>query len=284
MSGCFREINVLRPPHNSICIKLASKSTGCNMFNLTELQVKHTSTVNEQPTMLWIAWVAAPSANHNQCCGGSLKLLLMAFVWRRGGVGSVRLLISNKQKVTSLKFWSIWALEGLWDDETGLNYVGCLAGACWLAFKEDPAAVSNVWRCSMDTTSLLGRSKWRCWADSCVIMLLPTRVGNKKSQVNARGEAACRHPALEATPVPWNRWKTDCRWMVGGEACCTWSLLWRLYITCLGVVGAIFAGLHLLFTLGWRVKICCWCCLIAKLVRYMTKCVPKHEVLTRIYT
>ena len=61
--------------------------------------------------------------------------------------------------------------------------------------------------------------KWRCWADSCVIMLLPTRVGEKKSQVNASGEPACRHPAPEATPGPWNRWKTDCWWAVSGEAC-----------------------------------------------------------------
>lgn len=142
----------------------------------------------------------------------------MAFVWRRGGLGSVRLPISNKQKVTSLRNWTIWPPDLLCGNERCVNYVGCLTGACWVAF-EGTRRWFVTFRADSGANLAFRSLKWRCWADSCVIMLLPTRVGEKKSQVNASGEAARRHPAPEATPDPWNRWKTDCWWAVNGEAC-----------------------------------------------------------------
>lgn len=195
------------------------------MFDLTVQQVKQTlvSRYHEQATYLdcqggRLTGVTAPTANHILTCWVSLKLLLMAFVWRRGWVGSVRLLISNKQKVTSLKNWIIWAQDWLCGRERRLNYVGSLTGARRLAF-EGTRPWLATFRADRGDSLAFRSLEWRCWADSCVIMLLPTRVGEKKSQVNARGEAARRHPAPEATPGPWDRWETDCWREVGGEAC-----------------------------------------------------------------
>lgn len=91
-----------------------------------------------------LTWVAAAPANHILSGWGSLKLLLMAFVWRRGGLGSVRLLISNKQKVTSLKNWTIWPPDWFCGIGSSMNYVGCVTGACWAAFERTRQWFFNI--------------------------------------------------------------------------------------------------------------------------------------------
>lgn len=183
---------------------------------------RYSGSVHEQPTLLRrgrkVAFVAAPLANQISSARWSLKLLLMAFVWRRGGLDSVRLLVSNKQKVTSLKKLIISPPDWLCGNYGGMKYVGCLTGAYWVAFEGGRWWFITFWAGSGG--NLAFRSlKWRCWADSCVIMLLPTRVGEKKSQVNASGEAACRHHSPETPHGPWNRWKTDCGWAFRAETC-----------------------------------------------------------------
>lgn len=169
----------------------------------------------------------------------------MAFVWRRGGAGSVRLLISNKQKVTSLKnriFWAPARLHGNW---SGMNRVGFLAGACWLAFERSPRWFTTFLGADRGDNLAFRSLKWRCWADSCVIMLLlPTRVGEKKSQVNAGGEAARRHPAPEATPDLWSGWKTGCCLVSG----------WRWSLCCL-VAAKLVTLHHLARRWCWRVNV-----------------------------
>lgn len=98
-------------------------------------------------------------------------------------------------------------MSGVWPELAGSLLKGSGGDYC------------NIFELVGATSLAFRSSKSRCWADSCVIMLLPTRVGEKKSQVNARGEAARRHPSPEATPDLWDRWKTDCRRGVDGEAC-----------------------------------------------------------------
>lgn len=148
------------------------------------------------------AWLA----NHisSTCC--SLKLLLMAFVWRRGGLGFVRLLASDKQKVTSLKKCVISQLGWLCSNNNNTNNVGFQRGTCLVAFKKDLlwfVTFRGGSACNLAFRSL----KWRCWSNRCVIMLLPTRVCEEKSQVIASGEAVCRQPAPEVSPGLW--WKLD---------------------------------------------------------------------------
>lgn len=81
-----------------------------------------------------LAWVTAWLANQIPSRCRSLKLLLMAFVWRRGGFG-VRLLASDKQKVTSLKNCIILPLDWFRGNRNNTNYVGFLPGTCLVAFK-----------------------------------------------------------------------------------------------------------------------------------------------------
>lgn len=134
----------------------------------------------------------------------------MAIVWRRGGFGSVRLLASDKQKVTSLKNCNISSLGWLYSNNNNTNYVGFIHGTCLVAFKEGP-----LWFVTFRggiAGSLAFRSlKWRCWSNRCVIMLLPTRVCKKKSQVIVSGEAVCSQPAPEVSPGLW--WKLDHGWV-----------------------------------------------------------------------
>lgn len=128
----------------------------------------------------------------------------MAFVRRRGGFCSVRLLASDKQKVTSLIKCILSPLGWFRGSSNGTNYVGLLRGICLVAFREGP-----LWFVTFSGGSagnLAFRSlKWRCWSNRCVIMLLPTRVGEKKPQVITSGEAVCRQPAPEVSPGFW--WK-----------------------------------------------------------------------------
>lgn len=62
----------------------------------------------------------------------------MAFVCRRGGFGSVRLLASDKQKVTSLIKCILSPLGWFRGNSNNTNYVGLLRGTCLVAFREGP--------------------------------------------------------------------------------------------------------------------------------------------------
>ena len=77
---------------------------------------------------------------------GLLKLRPMASVWRRGGSGSVRLRISNKQKVTSLKNPTVRFPEELCGGGEAANYVGPVTAARWAASEGAPPAIGNIFR------------------------------------------------------------------------------------------------------------------------------------------
>lgn len=68
----------------------------------------------------------------------------------------VRLLLSNKQKVTSLKNWIVWPSYWICVSKSGTNYVGCVNWACWFAF-EGPRRWFTTFVLIAETTSLLGR-------------------------------------------------------------------------------------------------------------------------------
>lgn len=161
-----------------------------------------------------LTWVTARVANQISPRGCFLRLLLMAFVCRRGGCGSARLLASDTQKVTSLKLCIVSPLDCFRGNNNNTNYVGFLRGTCLVAFREGLWWFVTFSRGSAG--NLAFRSlKWRCWSNRCVIMLLPTRVGEKKPQVISSGEAVCRQPAPEVSPGLW--WKLDQGWVDNTE-------------------------------------------------------------------
>lgn len=175
----------------------------------------------------------------------SLTLLLIAIVWRRGGSGSLRLLASDKQKVTSLKNGIISSLGWLCSNNNNTNYVGFIRGACLVAFKEGPLWFDTF--CGGIAGSLAFRSlKWRRWSNRCVIMSLPTRVCEKKSQVIISGEAVRSPPAAGVCPGLW--WKLHHGWVGNIEA----VYVFAAKVPSVGAIPATAA--FVLFQLRWWAK------------------------------